>query len=58
MIIQNHLQGHSNASVNIVLKYQDQIVCAMTFAKSRYNKKTQWELLRAASLMGSSVQGV
>jgi hypothetical protein len=54
---QNHLQGHSNASVNIVLKYQDQIVCAMTFAKSRYNKKTQWELLRAASLMGCSVQG-
>lgn len=54
---QNHLQGHSNASVNIVLKYQDQIVCAMTFAKSRYNKKTQWELLRASALMGFSVQG-
>lgn len=54
---QNHLQGHSNASVNIVLKYQDQIVCAMTFAKSRYNKKTQWELLRAVSQIGVSVQG-
>jgi len=54
---QNHLQAHSNASINIVLKYQDQIVCAMTFAKSRYNKKTQWELLRAASLIGCSVQG-
>ena len=56
-IDQNHLQSHSNASVNLALFYEDRIVCAMTFAHSRYNKNVEWELLRAVSEIGCVVQG-
>jgi hypothetical protein len=53
----HHLQGHSNASVNLVLEQGGEILSAMTFARPRYNKNIQWELLRAASAMNCTVQG-
>lgn len=45
-LMKNHLQGYAAASVNLVLKYNNEIIAAMTFGKSRYNKKIEWELLR------------
>jgi hypothetical protein len=44
----NHLQGWVNGSKAYVLKYNDEIVAAMTFGRPRYNKKAEWELLRLA----------
>jgi hypothetical protein len=45
---ENHLQGWVNGSRAFVLKYNNEIVAAMTFGKPRYNKNFEWELLRLA----------
>lgn len=43
----HHLQGKcSGTKYSIGLYYQDELVQVMTFGKSRYNKKYEWELLR------------
>ena len=53
----NHLQGHCAASVNLVLKYKDEIIMVMSFSHPRYNKNVQWELLRLASRNGYHIMG-
>lgn len=44
-----HLQGNVKSEVQIALCYKDRIVSVMTFGKSRYSKKYQYELLRYCS---------
>jgi hypothetical protein len=41
-----HLQGLSNASVNLGLYHKSELIAVMTFSKPRFNKTYQWELLR------------
>lgn len=53
----NHLQGWVNGSRAFVLKYQNEIVAAMTFGRPRYNKHAEWELLRLATKINSHVMG-
>jgi hypothetical protein len=54
---ENHIQGFTKASVNLVLidKTND-IKAAMTFSKSRYDKSDSWEIVRYAT-KGSVVGG-
>jgi hypothetical protein len=54
---QNHIQGHVNSKINYGLYYQNQLVSAMTFAESRYNKKYQWEMLRFSNKTNINVAG-
>ncbi len=44
-----HLQGSVSAKINIGLFYNDELVSVMNFAKARYNKKYQYEILRFCS---------
>jgi len=53
----NHLQGKCNASVRLGLYHDNVLVSCMTFAKPRYNKKAQWELVRFVSKKGMTVVG-
>jgi len=53
----NHLQGRCNSSINIGLFYNNELVSLMTFGKSRYNKKIEWELLRFCNKINYSVIG-
>jgi hypothetical protein len=53
----NHLQAHVNATVNIALTHGDKIVSVMSFGKSRFNKRYQWELLRFCTQQGMAVTG-
>jgi len=53
----NHLQGNVNAQIKIGLFYEDDLISVMTFGKSRFNKKYQYELLRFCSKIGHSVIG-
>lgn len=47
-IEKNHLQGKCNGNnIRIGLFYKDELVSLMTFGKPRYNKKYDYELLRA-----------
>jgi hypothetical protein len=43
---ENHLQGTVQSSVNLGLFQDDELVCLITFGKSRYNKNFDWELMR------------
>lgn len=56
-IDKNHIYGTANASVKLGLYYGDTLVSVMSFSKSRFNSKSQWEIVRYASLINTSVVG-
>lgn len=54
----NHMQGACHSSINYGLIDDDKtLLAAMSFGKSRFNKKYQWELIRFCSSKGISVIG-
>lgn len=53
----NHIQGYTNSSVQLGLEYDKEIVCVMTFGKSRYNNRFDYELLRFCNKINLSVTG-
>jgi very-short-patch-repair endonuclease len=53
----NHIQGNCQASVKLGMYHQSKLVAVMTFGKSRFNKKYEWELLRYSSACNCSVVG-
>lgn len=53
----NHLQGASNSSIAYGLYYNDELKAIMTFCKSRFNKKYQYELLRFCTLKNTQIVG-
>lgn len=53
----NHLQGKSFSSINYGLVFKGELVSVMTFAKSRYNKKISYELMRFAVKRHTKVHG-
>jgi very-short-patch-repair endonuclease len=55
--LKHHIQGHVNASIRYGLIFNDKLVALMTFGKSRFSKKFDWELLRYCSLSGLTVVG-
>lgn len=54
---ENHFQGYVVASVVYGLYYQDDLISVMTFGKSRFNKKYQYELIRFCVKNGYNVVG-
>lgn len=54
---QNHMQGEDKSKIKIGLIYDDELVCLMTFCKSRFNKDYKWELSRFSNKMGINVIG-
>lgn len=53
----NHLQGSARSTVQYGLFLGDELVSVATFAKPRWAKKFDWELIRMASKPGVTVQG-
>ena len=53
----NHIQGKCSSKVNIGLFYDNNLVAVGAFAKSRYSKKAEWELIRYCSTLYTSVIG-
>jgi len=51
----NHLQGNTNALINLGLYHNNRLVSVMTIGKSRYNSDYQYELIRFCS--SANVQG-
>lgn len=56
-LIDNHLQGNCNSKINIGLYKDDILLQIMTFSKSRFNKKYEYELTRFCNKLGISVIG-
>ena len=53
----NHIQGEDKSKIKLGLLYEDDLVCVMTFCKSRFNKNYKWELSRFSNKMGINVIG-
>lgn len=53
----NHLQGHVGSSIKIGLFYEDELVSLMTFGKTRFSKKYEWEMIRFCNKKFISVIG-
>ena len=53
----NHLQGGDTSSIRYGLFYNDELVSVMTFGRPRFSKDYDWELIRFASRLGTSVVG-
>lgn len=53
----NHIQGDCPSSINIGLYEHDTLVMIGTFGKTRFSKKSKWELLRLASKNNTTVVG-
>ncbi len=54
---QTHLQGEDKSSIRLGLYYNNELISVMTFCKSRFNKKYEWELSRFASELNTTVVG-
>ena len=54
---ENHIQGSVNATVNLGLYYNNELISLMTFGKSRFNKKYEYELLRFCNKLGYHIPG-
>ena len=54
---ENHIQGAIGAKVHLGLYYENQLISLMTFGKSRFNKKAEWELLRFCNKLGYHIPG-
>lgn len=44
-----HIQGSAVSSINIGLFYKEELVAVQTYAKARFTKDCEWELIRASS---------
>lgn len=53
----SHIQGYSPSKVSLGLYRGEEILQILTFSKPRYNKKYEWEILRFATKINTSVIG-
>jgi len=53
----NHLQGYSSSTLKYGLIYNNDLVSIMTFGKSRFSNKHDYELIRFCNKLGTSVIG-
>ena len=53
----HHIQGEDKSGVKLGLEYNGNLVCLMTFNKSRFNSKFDWELVRFCNSSGLNVIG-
>lgn len=56
-IQENHLQGKANYEIAYVLRYNSDIVGAITFGKPRYNRDFEYELIRLVFKRGYRILG-
>lgn len=54
---ENHLQGNCKSSVNLGLYFENNLVACMTFAKTRFDKSADYEMMRFCSLQNTTVTG-
>lgn len=53
----NHIQGSDHATIKLGLFYGDSLKSVMTFVKSRFDRKVEWEMSRYCSELGNTVIG-
>jgi DNA-directed RNA polymerase subunit RPC12/RpoP len=53
----NHLQGHINASLNIGLYFNDELISLISVGKPRFNKQYDYEILRFCNKLNFIING-
>jgi len=53
----NHISGYVGSKIAIGLYYEDELISIMTFGKSRFNKKYNYELIRFCNKLFTTVIG-
>lgn len=53
----NHLQGKDKSSIKYGLFYKNELVSVMTFVKSRFDKKIQYEMYRYSNKLNTIILG-
>ena len=53
----NHINGNAAAQYYYALKYNNEIVAAMSFGRPRYSKQAEYELIRYVNKQGINVVG-
>lgn len=53
----NHIQGNDHATIKLGLYKDDNLLSIMTFVKSRFDRKIQWEMSRYCTLLNHTVVG-
>lgn len=53
----NHIQGEDKSKIKLGLTYNNELLCVMTFCKSRFNKHYIWELSRFCTKCNYNVVG-
>lgn len=56
-LINNHIQGNRQSSINLGLFYKEDLVAVMTFGKSILNLNFEYELIRFATLKNINISG-
>lgn len=56
-LVANHIQGKCPSSIEYGLKVGDELVAVMTFGKSRFSNKSEYELLRYCGKLNTTVVG-
>jgi len=54
---ENHIQGKAASLYNLGLYYNNELVSLMTFGKSRFDKKIDWELVRFVNKKNTKITG-
>ena len=54
---ENHLQNSTKTPINIGLFYNNELISVMTFSKTRFSKKYEYELVRFCNKLNYSVVG-
>jgi hypothetical protein len=53
----NHISGNTSAKISYGLYFEDMLVSCMSFSTPRFDKSADWEIIRFASLLNTSVRG-
>ena len=54
---ENHIQGNDHSTIKLGLYHGDKLVSMMTFVKSRFDRKVEWEMSRVCSKRGYTIVG-
>ncbi len=53
----NHIQGDDHSSIKLGLYYNEELFSVMTFVKSRFDKKMEWEMSRFCNKLDITING-
>ena len=56
-LMDNHMQGNDHATVKLGLYFNNELISLMTFVKSRFDTKIEWEMSRFCSKQNTTIVG-